>query len=115
MANVQNLEVFHILNLVKYRAFVQKTTDLGEDSDLFEGLPRFCNLELNCGFTFQLLSNGTDGCQLVSGDSDGIRPRANVLSSIPNVVWHQAPSLCWNYSQGKNTYSRIIIKMLLEK
>lgn len=39
----------------------------------------------------------------MSGDSDGVRPRANVLPALPNVVWHQAPSLCWDYSQGKNT------------
>uniref|UniRef100_A0A2K5C6A6 Mitogen-activated protein kinase 10 n=1 Tax=Aotus nancymaae TaxID=37293 RepID=A0A2K5C6A6_AOTNA len=35
-----------------------------------------------------LLSNGTDGCQLMSSDPDGIRPRANVLPAVPNVVWH---------------------------
>lgn len=48
---------------------------MGEVSGLFEGLRRSCDLELKQrGSTLQLLSDGTDGCQLVSGDSDGVRP-----------------------------------------
>lgn len=44
---VQYLEVFHILNLVKGRTGkFGRLTDLGGDSDLFEGLHRSCDLKL---------------------------------------------------------------------
>lgn len=52
-------------------------------------------------FFIQLPGNGVNGCQSVPGHSDGVRPWANVLSTVPNALWYQASSLCRNYSQGK--------------
>ena len=50
----------------------------------------------------QLPRDGADGCQLVPGDSDGARPRENVLPALPDAVWNQTSALSWHYSQGRN-------------
>lgn len=40
-------------------------------------------------FVLQISCHGTDGCQFGSSDSDGLRPRAALLSSLSNVVWRE--------------------------
>lgn len=55
-------------------------------------------------FFIQLPGNGVNGCQSVPSHSDGTRPWANVLSTVPNALWYQASSLCRHYPQGKGSW-----------
>lgn len=49
----------------------------------------------------QLSSHGADGRQPVPGDSDGARPRENVLPALPDAVRDQTSALSGHYSQGR--------------
>lgn len=37
------------------------------------------------------------------GDPHGPGPREDVLSALPDPLWHQAPALCWHHPQGNRT------------
>lgn len=61
--------------------------------------------QINCQHAFfQVPSYGADGCQSVSGDSDGARPRENVLPALSDAVWYQTPALSWHHSQGNGRF-----------
>lgn len=62
---------------------------------------RFHTSALSRGIPRRLSSDGADGCQPVPSDPDGFGPWANVLLALPNAMWHQTSSLCWNNPQGK--------------
>lgn len=45
------------------------------------------------GVPGRVFSDGADGRQPLPGDTNGSRPRANVLPALPDAVRHQAPAL----------------------
>lgn len=52
--------------------------------------------------SLQVPSDGADGRQPLSGDSDGAGSREAVLPALPDVVWHQTPARRRDHTQGKS-------------
>ena len=64
---------------------------------------------------FKVSGDGVDGCQPLPGDPHGPGPWEDVLSALPDPLWHQAPALCWHYPQGNKTRNNWQTVMFLHK
>lgn len=57
--------------------------------------------EIFGGISRCLSCNGADGCQSLSGDTDGLGPWEDVIPAVSNVVWYQTSPLSRHHTQGE--------------